>query len=669
MRKRTFRSLLMLTALSLLIQLAFVGPNTASAATTGSVIYSSASEPEPYYARAVKLGNGDLITTFTRKFPVNTGWTGMQPFPFYRSTDNGKTWSYLSQIDPNDYGLNRDQQAMTTLYVLPLQAGSLPAGTLLFASTDWGPSAAYTIHIWRSTDNGATWQLQGNLAAQGGSGTHHTWEPEFAMSSDGRLICYYSDERQAGYNQAIAREISNDGGATWGGYAIIVGSNTNSSWRPGMARVVRAKNGMYYLFYEHLGAQPDFAVRFKTSSDGINWGDPAALGTVVGTGIYRASQAPEVAYVDDGSANGRFYVRGMTDVVPNHNQMFTSADNGATWSLIDAPLTVAGSNQNTPTAWSGTLLPLGNSLLLEVNTVKVGDRNEIRANVGQINGDSIIVSGAYYKLINQNNGLLLDNAGGGAPAGTKVIQWNDLNADTQWWQLDYRDSGYFRVVNQNNGLVLDDPNGVTTPGTNIIEWTDNYLDTQRWKFSYSGSGYYTVQNQHSGLMLDNAGGGAPAGTQVIQWTANGLDTQRWKLVRVDVELPVNEFETFNFPGSYIRHQDGRGKTNGSQYIADSQWKIVPGLADPSAVSLESVNFPGHYLRHRDGELWLDENDGSTLFKNDATWRIRPGLANGYAASFESYNIPGNYIRHRDGLLYITTISTSLDQQDATFFVK
>ncbi|QJD84758.1 AbfB domain-containing protein [Cohnella herbarum] len=667
MRKR-LRTLLLLTfALTLLSSAIMIAP--AQAATTGSVVYSNPAEPEPYYTRAVKLSNGDILATFTRKFPGNTNWVGMQPFPFYRSTDNGLTWSLYSEIDPNSFGLNRDQQGMTTLYVLPQQVGALPAGTLLFASTDWDNNAPYTIHIWRSSDNGATWQLHSNLAARGTAGTKRTWEPEFAVTADGRLICYYSDERQPGYNQAIAQEISSDGGLTWGNYSIIIGDNTNWDWRPGMPRVVRSKNGTYFMFFEMLGATPNFAVRFKTSTDGINWGSPTNLGNVVGTGIYRASQTPEVAFVDDGSANGRFYVRGMTDVVSSANKMFTSGNNGATWTQVDAPLTVKGSNQNTPAAWSGTLLPLDHSLLLELNSVKVGNRNEIRANVAQMNLDSALASGATYKLINQNNGLLLDNAGGGSPPGTKVIQWGDLSADTQWWRTDYRSNGFFRVMNVNNNLVLDDPNGVTTPGTNVVLWTDNFLDTQRWKFAYRGNGYYTSMNEHSGLMLDNAGGGALPGTKVIQWTANGLDTQNWKTTRVDVEIPVNQFESYNIQGSFIRFNGGRGKLDGAQYAADSQWRIVPGLANASAVSIESVTVPGYYLRHRDGKVWLEANDNSTLFKNDATWHIRSGFSNGWATSFESYNISGAFMRHRAGLLEISSISNALDQADATFFVK
>lgn len=666
--KRSFlRSCLLVLSMLLVASSLTVQP--AEAATNGSVVYSSAAEPEPYYARAVKLGNGDILTTFTPRFPGNTGWTGMQPFPIYRSTDNGTTWSLLTRIDPNDYGLSRNQQGMTTLYVLPRQVGNLPAGTLLFASTDWDNSQPYTIHIWRSTDNGASWQFHSNLAPRGTAGTKRTWEPEFMVTDGGRLICYYSDERQPGYNQAIALETSSDGGLTWGNYKMIVGNSADWNWRPGMPRVIRVKNGTYFMFFEMLGASPNFAVRFKTSTDGINWGSATDLGTVVGTGIYRASQTPEVAYIDDGTVNGRLYVRGMTDVVTSANKMFTSTDYGATWAEMDAPLTVKGSNQNTPAAWSGTLVPLSQTLLLEVNTVKVGSRNEIRANVAQVNQDSSIASGGVYKLINQNNGLLLDNAGGGSPPGTKVIQWNDLHADTQWWRLDYRHNGFFRVMNMNNSLMLDNPNGSVTPGTNIILWSNNELPPQRWKFNYRGNGYYTGLNESSGLMLDNAGGGAPAGTRVIQWTANGLDTQNWKPVRVDVEIPVNQLESYNIVNSFVRYHNGRGKIDGGQYSPESQWKLVRGLADPNAVSIESATQPGHYLRHRDSILWLEPNNNTALFKNDATWKLRAGFSSPWAASFESYNIAGTFMRHRNGQLEISPVSNDLDRKDATFYVK
>ncbi len=130
---------------------------------------------------------------------------------------------------------------------------------------------------------------------------------------------------------------------------------------------------------------------------------------------------------------------------------------------------------------------------------------------------------------------------------------------------------------------------------------------------------------------------------------------------------IFQFETYNYPGNYIRHQNGRGRIDVViNPYQDAQFKLVPGLADASGVSFQSVNYPGSYLRHRNGEIWLDSYDSSNLFAADATWFQRAGLADSNLTSFESYNYPGEYLRHQNSLLVKTPSSSDLDKQDATF---
>jgi len=124
----------------------------------------------------------------------------------------------------------------------------------------------------------------------------------------------------------------------------------------------------------------------------------------------------------------------------------------------------------------------------------------------------------------------------------------------------------------------------------------------------------------------------------------------------------------NIAGNVIRHASSRGRIDPAGSVspfADGNWTMVPGLAG-GGVSFQSQNFPNSYLRHRNGEVWLDANDGSTLFRQDATFNQRTGLANGGATSFESWNFPGRYLRHRNSLLYVESIFSDLDRQDATF---
>ncbi|MBK3639600.1 glycoside hydrolase family 43 protein [Streptomyces sp. MBT33] len=132
----------------------------------------------------------------------------------------------------------------------------------------------------------------------------------------------------------------------------------------------------------------------------------------------------------------------------------------------------------------------------------------------------------------------------------------------------------------------------------------------------------------------------------------------------------NRLKSYNYPARYVRHSNFVGRID--EYPidppSDSQWTLVPGLADSSGVSFQSVNYPTRYLRHYDYQLQLDVNDGTSTFAADATFYRTAGLADASWASFRSYNYPTRYIRHSDFVLRIDPISSTTDQQDATFRV-
>ena len=108
--------------------------------------------------------------------------------------------------------------------------------------------------------------------------------------------------------------------------------------------------------------------------------------------------------------------------------------------------------------------------------------------------------------------------------------------------------------------------------------------------------------------------------------------------------------------------------------ADATWIVEPGLADSSCISFQSANQSGQYLRHSNFELYLQPNDGTTLFADDATFC--PGTGNsGTGYSFQSFNYPTHYIRHYDYVAYIASDgggnardTTSLWPQDTSWLV-
>lgn len=651
--------------------------STVQADTKGYLIYGAPSDSRSFYERAVKLGNGDLLCTFSRTSD-NQGVYKINSFYFCKSSDKGKTWSRVSTLDTSNYGFNVESQyGGHALYILPKQMGNYPAGTLLFATGDANPSSPYIIHIWRSTDNGVTWQLHSSLAKRGTNDpakkSNMLWEPEFAVSGDGtKLICYYSDERQANYDQCIAYETSTDGGITWGNYKIIIGqTSTGQGWRPGMPRVIKLKNGSYFMVYESIGSTPApaGAVRFKISPDGLDWGSAGDPGKIVGTATSTAFQCPEVGLVDDGSTYGRLFVRGMNDTCAG-SKCFTSKDNGATWSEIDAPLT-AFRNEHLRGNWSGTFLSDGN-ILYELNNCYNGSYNEIRCGIGIVNADDIIVAGAFYTMTNQKSGLCLDDPGGSTEPGTQMIQWTPNNLDTQAWKADFIGNNFFKLTCKYSNLVLDNKGGLPDPGNPILQWNDNGTDAQRWSIGYIGNSYYKIKNKASGLYMDVSGGSTQAHASIVQNADNGSTSQNWKLKQ---HYSVSRFRSYNYPKNFIRHELFRLKM-GSDFttlpIEDSEFKVVAGLnGDPNCISLLCTNsdMTNYYIRHKNGEVWAERNDGSALFKADASFKMKQGLAdnsNPNLVSFETSNIAGVYIRHRDGLLYVQPISANSDKADATF---
>ncbi|MET8323804.1 AbfB domain-containing protein [Micromonospora sp. NPDC005189] len=130
-----------------------------------------------------------------------------------------------------------------------------------------------------------------------------------------------------------------------------------------------------------------------------------------------------------------------------------------------------------------------------------------------------------------------------------------------------------------------------------------------------------------------------------------------------VALPVNtrrslQVTTPGYTNRYLRHQDSLAYTevvdgaSSSLLKADATYTVRPGLADTGCYSFESVNFPGQYLRHQNSRVRNSPNDGSALTRADATWCARVGLT-GTGVSLESYNFRGKYLRHYNSEVWLS----------------
>ena len=293
----------------------------------------------------------------------------------YRSFDEGHTFALLTAVattlpasakSPAPDNLER---CCSTLYELPRQLGALAPGTLLYSASfllDDTPA----IEIFASSDSGLTWSylatpiLAGNLA-------HGLWEPEFTLAADNSLVLFFSDETDPCCSQKLVAMTSTDG-LRWSTPQNVVASDVPQD-RPGMAVVSALPDHTWLLTYENCGPTDHCKVFFRTSTDGLAFGNPYNPGTPVltATGDFLA-HAPNHTF---DPATGKLLLVGQVmlqsdrTLSPSNGRLvFThlppyTGPNAGPWATIPAPVEVPQAFDNFCPNYSSALLPTPAGLL------------------------------------------------------------------------------------------------------------------------------------------------------------------------------------------------------------------------------------------------------------------------------------------------------------------
>ncbi|NUR03550.1 MAG: ricin-type beta-trefoil lectin domain protein [Streptomyces sp.] len=480
---------------------------------------AGAPSPGSLYPRVLRLqhngsANGTLLATFEQYT------NGTPVFPIYRSTDNGNSWNRISDVADTQNGWGMRWQP--ELFELPTAIGAFPAGAIL-AAGDSVPSdrSATKIDLYASTDRGQTWSFVSNIATGGAAfdtnGNTPVWEPFFLVSG-GKLIVYYSDQRDPAHGQKIVHQVSTDA-RTWGPVVNDVAMPTFSD-RPGMPTVAQLPNGTYIMSYEYGGApEGNFSVYYKISAD------PEAFGSVTGIPLRTTDgvvpqSSPYITWLPTGGPNGTLALSANSA-----DDLFINTQNGAanTWTRINANL--AGGYSRGMTSLSD-----GHSLLA-LSAGRGGSNLSNPVTYSTIDLGNGISDGATYTVSNAGSKLMLTIAGGSTTNGTYATQQNADNANDQQWRFVQQPSGYFKIFNVASGKVLGVENQSTANGAKILQWDDNGTADHEWAVAPHPAGGFTVINRLTGKNLEIPSGSTTAGTIAGQWDATGCACQRWNLTQ------------------------------------------------------------------------------------------------------------------------------------------
>lgn len=315
------------------------------------------------YPRLIRLAhtgadNGTILASVVT-FDGNNGLGAI-----YESRDEGETFTRVGTVaDPESAG--GKGLCCASLYELPRQVGDMPAGTLLWASDagqDSGAERRMTIRIWRSADRGRTWSLLATPAVA--ANDKGMWEPEIQLSGD-RLVVVWADETdQPAHSQMLVQSTSTDG-VNWTPRTRVVAS-TDPALRPGMPVIRQLPDGTYLMTYEICGPGQGCSVHYRTSADGVGWGDPAALGPQIKAEDGRYfTHTPNTALTSGTTPGGRLYLTGQLLMKPdgtideagNGRTVMVSDDGpGGPWRIIPAPVSVPNAYDNYCPNYSSALL-------------------------------------------------------------------------------------------------------------------------------------------------------------------------------------------------------------------------------------------------------------------------------------------------------------------------
>lgn len=295
-----------------------------------SVVYCPKEDerrPGAMYPRCICLAhNGEKNGTLLATFECYSHGTPV--FPIYESNDDGESWHRLSEIRDEEKGFGCRFQPH--LLELPVTCGTVEEGTILCAGniipSDFSSSC---LHLYQSTDCGKTWSFLSEIVSGGHAvvdprepdANRPVWEPFLTVTPDGKLICFYSDERRAagsGYNQLLAHKVSPDGGRTWGEEKIDV-AFPGGRLRPGMPVVAALPQGRFIMVYEMVN-QDKIPVYFRISDSIEEWGDRDFIGNPVcaADGSYLTG-TPYVSWIPQGGPEGTILVtgRGFSHIMAN----------------------------------------------------------------------------------------------------------------------------------------------------------------------------------------------------------------------------------------------------------------------------------------------------------------------------------------------------------------
>ncbi|KAF5243842.1 hypothetical protein FANTH_7971 [Fusarium anthophilum] len=279
-------------------------------------------DPRTLYARTLQLSDKSLLITceiYSPEDPLS--------LPIFRSTDGGATWKEHSRFRDQVNGWGMAYQPI--LYSFPQQFGGYPAGTILAVGTSLPSNKSHAyIDMYASTDGAKTFKFLSHIAYGPGpetvlNGDKAIWEA-FLLMYKGKLIVYYSDQRDPRYGQKLVHTTTTDL-RHWTPIVNDVAMNYYDG-RPGMTTVAHIPTNDNYImktadptkFFDKL-IQP---IVSNDTADLIPYGSPFIIWAPLKAG------SKEGVLIANGNSDSNVYINDYRALPGNWKRVNINQKNG-----------------------------------------------------------------------------------------------------------------------------------------------------------------------------------------------------------------------------------------------------------------------------------------------------------------------------------------------------
>ncbi|BCY09286.1 RICIN domain-containing protein [Actinoplanes sp. L3-i22] len=521
------------------------------------------------------------------------------------------------------------------------KAAALPSGRLVaaFEKATVGPTggaAGQVIPVYRSDDDGASWQWLSDVAPPPSATYTSNWtNPYFYvlpqavgnLAAETLLLAtvvsgedyYYTEHKAADPNWtptndgdrrdlAIALYASTSQGASWTFLNIV----TTGGWQGGSAGAI---------------GQRIAAANTYQQVDPV-W-EPYLM---VYGGQLVAYYSDENDYAGYSTSTGALTLRADNATgADSHGQILAHRTwNGVTGSAWSAPvLDVAGLSGTVGGGRPGMANVVATSdgkWLLTYEYFGGGDTVQYKissspltffaaggANIGGLPvtaGSPVLTPGGSPVVIRLPDGRLIYNAAGSGdvwvnPSGSSTGAWTRQRTtmeagysrnltyvprtgrvlivtgfDTiRHADLDFgRSTGsYYKLTNRKTGKTLDAYGASLADGTNLVQWADNGGLNQQWHVTDIGGGYRSLLNRGSGEAVSIWQTSTADGAQAVQWVQNGGLDQSYTLEPVGAYYEIRARHS-----GKLLTVSGGSTADGAQVVQwpdqnlpEQQWSLVP----------------------------------------------------------------------------------------------